>query len=75
MANAQQLANLVAETYSCAKPVLDMETGEMLEYRQLLHHPQFAKAWNLSAANEFGWLAQGMGGRIKERDNIFHAQD
>eukprot|EP00956_Cyclotella_meneghiniana_P020860 scaffold37349_cov64-Cyclotella_meneghiniana.AAC.1 len=37
-----------------AFPVLDPETGQLLEYRQLLRHPKFKDAWNISAANEFG---------------------
>ena len=65
------LANLVAETYICAKSALDMETGEILEYRKLLHHPSFTKAWKLSAANEFGQFAQGVGGRKKEWTQYF----
>ena len=50
--------------------VIDMETGELLDYRKLLHHPKFKEAWSLSAANEFGRLAQGIGGRIKGTDTI-----
>jgi hypothetical protein len=50
--------------------VLDQETGELLEYCQLLKHPQFKDEWNRSAADEFGRLAQGVGGRIKGTDTI-----
>jgi hypothetical protein len=45
-----------------AAPVLDVETGKLLEYRALLKHPRFKEAWSISAANEFGRLAQGVGG-------------
>ncbi len=48
-----------------AHAVLDQETGELLEYRRLLKHPRFKEVWNRSAADEFGKLAQGIGGRIK----------
>eukprot|EP00804_Cyclotella_cryptica_P017742 CCRYP_001167-RA/>CCRYP_001167-RA protein AED:0.39 eAED:0.39 QI:0/0/0/1/0/0/5/0/585 len=51
-------------------PVLDPETGQLLEYRQLLRHPKFKEAWNISAANEFGRLAQGIKGRVKATDTI-----
>jgi hypothetical protein len=51
-------------------PVLDPETGQLLEYRQLLHHPKFKEAWSISAANEFGRLAQGIKGRVKATDTI-----
>jgi hypothetical protein len=50
--------------------VLDQETGELLEYRHLLKHPRFKEVWNRSAADEFGRLAQGIGGRIKGTDTM-----
>eukprot|EP00804_Cyclotella_cryptica_P025968 CCRYP_002793-RD/>CCRYP_002793-RD protein AED:0.25 eAED:0.25 QI:0/-1/0/1/-1/1/1/0/824 len=53
-----------------AFPVLDPDTGQLLEYRQLLRHPKFKDAWNISAANEFGRLAQGIKGRVKATDTI-----
>ena len=34
-----------------ANPVLDQETGKLLKYRQLLHHPQHKEVWNWLA----GW--------------------
>ena len=42
----------------------------MLEYRQLLKHPKLGPLWNRSAADEFGRLAQGIGGRIKGTNTI-----
>jgi hypothetical protein len=51
-----------------AFPVLNPETGQLLKYRQLLRHPKFKEAWNISAANEFGRLAQGIKGRVKATD-------
>ena len=53
-----------------ALSVLDPETGQLLEYQQLLRHPKFKEAWSISAANEFGWLAQGIKGRVKATDTI-----
>ena len=53
-----------------AFPVLDPDTGELLEYRQLLRHPKFKETWSISAANEFGRLAQGIKGRVKATDTI-----
>ena len=50
--------------------VIDQETGEKLEYRDLLRHPTLKKDWEISGANEFGRLAQGVGGRIKGTDTI-----
>ena len=53
-----------------AFPVLDPESGQLPEYRQLLRHPKFKEAWSISAANEFGRLAQGIKGRVKATDTI-----
>eukprot|EP00956_Cyclotella_meneghiniana_P018032 scaffold29803_cov40-Cyclotella_meneghiniana.AAC.1 len=62
----RQIANSIEKAF----PVLDPETGQLLEYRQLLRHPKFKDAWNISAANEFGRLAQGIKGRVKATDTI-----
>ena len=50
--------------------VMDLETGKMLGYRDLLKHPKLGKDWQRSAANEFGRLAQGVGDRIKGTNTI-----
>ena len=51
--------------------VLHPETGKPMSYRQLLKHPHFHNEWSTSSANEFGRLAQGIGGRIKGTNTIF----
>eukprot|EP00956_Cyclotella_meneghiniana_P007050 scaffold9575_cov44-Cyclotella_meneghiniana.AAC.1 len=56
----RQIVNCIERAF----PVLDPETGQLLEYRQLLRHPKYKDAWNISAANEFGRLAQGIKGRV-----------
>ena len=53
-----------------ANGVLDEESGEVLEYRNLRKHPRYSEDWSISSANEFGRLAQGVGGRIKGTDTI-----
>ncbi len=54
-----------------AQLIHDRETNTYLNYRQLLRHPKYTKAWNISAANEFGRLAQGLkDGRVKGTDTI-----
>ena len=53
-----------------AHSVLDHETVQLLEYRQLVKNPKFKEIWTRSAADEFGRLAQGIGGRIKGTDTI-----
>ena len=53
-----------------ALAVLDRKTGKMLKYRQLIRHPDFREDWTRSSANEFGRLAQGIGGRVKGTNTI-----
>jgi single-stranded DNA-binding protein len=62
----RQIVNSIEQAF----PVLDPEKGQLLEYRQLLRHPKFKETWNISAANEFGRLAQGINGRVKATDTI-----
>ena len=48
------------------------ETGEYLNYRQLIKNPKHKKVWEISAANEFGRLCQGLSdGRVKGTNTIF----
>lgn len=53
-----------------AMKVLDKKSGKMLSYRQLLRHPDHQAEWSTSSANEFGRLAQGVGGRIDGTNTI-----
>jgi hypothetical protein len=53
-----------------ALAVLDRRTGRLLKYRQLLNHPDYRHDWTRSSANEFGRLANGVGGRIKGTNTI-----
>ena len=52
-----------------AMAVMDTDTGKLLNYRQLMRSDKHKHAWNLSSANEFGRLANGIGGRIKNPTN------
>ena len=54
-----------------ASAVLDKDTGLLLECRQLSANPKCREAWEVSSANEFGRLAQGVGGRVKGTNTIF----
>ena len=62
-----------------ANAVTDPDTGKQLEYKQLINHPNchLRKTWQHSSANEFGHLAQGVGGRIAgtERIRFIHHQE
>ena len=51
--------------------ICNKETGEYLNYRQLLRDPKHKTIWNTSSANEFGRLAQGVGGRVNPTNTIF----
>jgi hypothetical protein len=52
-----------------ALAVMDEETGQLLNYRQLLRSAKFKKQWSISSANVFGWLANGVGNRITNPTN------
>jgi hypothetical protein len=52
-----------------AMAVMDKDTGKLLNYRQLMNSPKHKKAWSLSAANEFGQLANGIEGHIENPTN------
>ncbi len=54
-----------------ANPVLDQDTGKMLEYCQLLRDPKHMVIWSKAGAYEFGRLAQRFGGRIDGTNIIF----
>ena len=49
---------------------MDKTTGKLLNYHQLLHPPTYHEEWTLSSANEFEWLTNGIGGRIKGTNTI-----
>jgi hypothetical protein len=46
------------------------DTDEWLTYHQLICNPKHKATWSHSAANEFGRLANGVGGRIKGTNTI-----
>ena len=49
--------------HHAAFPVLDKETGKILNYGQLRRNPKYANTWNMSYANEMFRLCQGVGTR------------
>ena len=53
-----------------ANAIIDEETGESLEYRDLIKNPKYKDIWLRSAADELGNLAQGVGGRVKGTGTI-----
>ena len=55
-----------------ANAVTDPDAGKQLEYKQLINHPNchLCKTWQHSSTNEFGHLAQGVGGRTAGTEMI-----
>ena len=53
-----------------ALAVMDAETGKVLNYRQLMQSSKHKETWSKSPANEFGRLANGVGGHIKGTNTI-----
>jgi hypothetical protein len=49
----KRLNKLESEVHR-ALAVMDAQTGQMLNYRQLMQHPDHKGPWSLSSANEFG---------------------
>jgi hypothetical protein len=54
-----------------ANAVINEDTGASLEYRHLIQDETTFPIWNKAAANEFGRLAQCVGGRIEGSNTIF----
>ena len=54
-----------------ANPALDYNTRKLLEYCQLLWDPKHNEIWTKAGANQFGRLAQGVGGQIDSTNTIF----
>ena len=54
----------------CAYVVMDKQSGKILNYRQLMRHPEYKGEWDLSSANKFGRLANSIKGRIKGTNTV-----
>ena len=52
--------------------VLDLVTGKLLVYCQLIKSPKYHEAWNIPSANEFGRLTQRVGGQVNDTDTTFY---
>ena len=49
--------------------IMDEHKGWLLNYKQLMRDPKYKKNYSTSSANEFGRLANGVGGRINNPTN------
>jgi hypothetical protein len=54
-----------------ANTFINEDTGASLEYCHLIQDETTFPVWNKAAENEFGRLAQGVGGRIEGSNTIF----
>jgi hypothetical protein len=54
-----------------ANAVIQPTTGANMEYRGLIADKETFPIWDCAAANEFGRLAQGVGGRIEGSNTIY----
>ena len=52
-----------------AMAVMDAEMGKLLNYKQLMRNPKYKKKWGISSENEYGRLANEVGGRTKNPTN------
>jgi hypothetical protein len=59
------------QTISMANLVINEDTVASLEYHHLIQDDSTFPVWNKAAENEFGRLAQGVGGRIEGSSTIF----
>ena len=57
--SAEVITAVVRDLLACS--LMDVDTGEILEFRQLRKHPKYMKIWDTSYANELGRLCQGVG--------------
>ena len=51
--------------------VLNQETGEMMEYRQVMKNPRYLELYEKAYAKELGRLSQGIPGLADGTETIF----
>jgi hypothetical protein len=54
-----------------ANAVMDDETGDKLEYRQLIKQPKYRDTWSKAFGKEIGRLAQGQEGFVEGTNALF----
>ena len=52
-----------------ATTVMNVATDKLLDYKQLMKNLKYKKKWDISSANKFGRLANGVGGQTKNPTN------
>ena len=50
---------------------MDDDTGELMEYKQLMKHAKYKQTWGRAFGNKIGRLAQRIPGRVKGTNTFF----
>jgi hypothetical protein len=67
LAQRKFLSQLLLEMVNA---VMDLETGDMMEYRHLLKNPKYRDTWSKAFGKEIGRLAQGQEGIVEGTDAL-----
>lgn len=59
------------KTILMVSAIVDEDTGESLEYCNLIKQEKYSDIWMKSFANELGWLAQGLRSRVEGTNTIY----
>ena len=51
--------------------MLDDDTGDLIEYRDLIGNPKYRKIWGNLHGNELGRLVQDMPGQVEGTNTLF----
>jgi hypothetical protein len=65
----RKITQLENEVHQAMAVMNVVDTKKLLNYCPLMRSTKYRDAWSLSSANEFGWLANGVGGHIKNSTN------
>lgn len=61
---------LVQHDIHCAPTAMDRTMGTILNYHQLLHHPEYNAEWTKSSGNEFCCPENDVSGHVKSTNTI-----
>ena len=67
---SQQVFDEIKDFKNKAYSITHQEIGKQLEYRHLKKDPQTRPTWDISGANEFGRLMQGIGTGDKDGKRV-----
>ena len=58
--------NVGSQDYKWANVVIDIETWDVMNVKQLMDNPKYTETWTRAASNEYGRLFQGCGKRMMD---------